>query len=82
MLQAEEQTEDLCVLSETWFCSLSSQPMEMFRNISTQPFPELYCGALRVFTVSVCVFTVCVSVFTVCECVCVYVSECVFTVSV
>ncbi|KAG5272950.1 hypothetical protein AALO_G00171070 [Alosa alosa] len=49
-LPAEEQTEDLCVLSETWFCAISSQPLETFRNISTQPFPELHCGALRVFT--------------------------------
>lgn len=24
----------------------------MIRNISTQPFPELHCGALRIFTVS------------------------------
>lgn len=26
--------------------------MDMIRNISTQPFPELHCGALRIFTVS------------------------------
>ncbi|KAL2100187.1 hypothetical protein ACEWY4_004581 [Coilia grayii] len=49
-LPGEDQTEDLCVLTESWFCSLSSQPMDMFRNISTQPFPELHCCALRVFT--------------------------------
>ncbi|XP_063066936.1 26S proteasome non-ATPase regulatory subunit 5 isoform X2 [Engraulis encrasicolus] len=49
-LPSEDQTEDLCVLTESWFCSLSSQPMEMFRTISTQPFPELHCCALRVFT--------------------------------
>uniref|UniRef100_A0AAY4A5P8 26S proteasome non-ATPase regulatory subunit 5 n=1 Tax=Denticeps clupeoides TaxID=299321 RepID=A0AAY4A5P8_9TELE len=49
-LPVEDQTEDLCVLLESWFCSLSSEPMEMFRNITTQPFPELHCGALRIFS--------------------------------
>ncbi|XP_028318727.1 26S proteasome non-ATPase regulatory subunit 5 [Gouania willdenowi] len=50
ILQAEQQTEDLLALTESWFHHLSNQPMDMIRNISTQPFPELHCGALRVFT--------------------------------
>uniref|UniRef100_A0A669DMR8 26S proteasome non-ATPase regulatory subunit 5 n=1 Tax=Oreochromis niloticus TaxID=8128 RepID=A0A669DMR8_ORENI len=49
-LQPEQQTEDLLALTESWFHLLSSQPMDMIRNISTQPFPELHCGALRIFT--------------------------------
>ncbi|KAM6941140.1 26S proteasome non-ATPase regulatory subunit 5 [Lycodopsis pacificus] len=49
-LQPEEQTEDLLALTESWFHLLSNQPMEMIRNISTQPFPELHCGALQIFT--------------------------------
>lgn len=52
MLQPEQQTEDLLALTESWFHLLSKQPMDMIRNISTQPFPELHCGALRIFTVS------------------------------
>ncbi|TNM92275.1 hypothetical protein fugu_019287 [Takifugu bimaculatus] len=49
-LQPEQQTEDLSALTESWFHLLSKQPMDMIRNISTQPFPELHCGALRIFT--------------------------------
>uniref|UniRef100_A0A3Q1FU04 26S proteasome non-ATPase regulatory subunit 5 n=1 Tax=Acanthochromis polyacanthus TaxID=80966 RepID=A0A3Q1FU04_9TELE len=49
-LQPEQQTEDLLALTESWFHLLSNQPMDMIRNISTQPFPELHCGALRIFT--------------------------------
>ncbi|XP_068445103.1 26S proteasome non-ATPase regulatory subunit 5 [Clinocottus analis] len=49
-LQPEEQTDDLLALTESWFHLLSNQPMDMVRNISTQPFPELHCGALRIFT--------------------------------
>ncbi|KAL6110729.1 psmd5 [Pungitius sinensis] len=49
-LQSEEQTDDLLALTESWFHLLSNQPMDMIRNISTQPFPELHCGALRIFT--------------------------------
>ncbi|XP_037609343.1 26S proteasome non-ATPase regulatory subunit 5 [Sebastes umbrosus] len=49
-LQPEEQTEDLLALTESWFLLLSNQPMDMICNISTQPFPELHCGALRIFT--------------------------------
>ncbi|RMB93328.1 hypothetical protein DUI87_30022 [Hirundo rustica rustica] len=48
--QPEQQTEDLLRMTESWFTSLSSQPLELFRSISTQPFPDLHCGALRVFT--------------------------------
>lgn len=55
-LQPEQQTEDLLALTESWFHLLSNQPMDMIRNISTQPFPELHCGALRIFTVSVELF--------------------------
>lgn len=51
-MQPEQQTEDLLRMTESWFTSLSSQPLELFRSISTQPFPDLHCGALRVFTVS------------------------------
>ncbi|XP_041816265.1 26S proteasome non-ATPase regulatory subunit 5 [Chelmon rostratus] len=49
-LQPEQQTEDLLALTESWFRLLSNQPMDMIRNISTQPFPELHCGALRIFS--------------------------------
>ncbi|KAM4528517.1 26S proteasome non-ATPase regulatory subunit 5 [Odontesthes bonariensis] len=49
-LQPEHQTEDLLALTESWFHLLSNQPMDMICNISTQPFPELHCGALRIFT--------------------------------
>uniref|UniRef100_A0A8C7DXM3 26S proteasome non-ATPase regulatory subunit 5 n=1 Tax=Naja naja TaxID=35670 RepID=A0A8C7DXM3_NAJNA len=49
-LQPEQQTEDLLRMTESWFSSLSNQPLELFRSISTQPFPDLHCGALRVFT--------------------------------
>ncbi|KAG9354206.1 hypothetical protein JZ751_012330 [Albula glossodonta] len=53
-LPAEQQTEDLLGLTESWFGVLSNQPMEMFRGISTQPFPELHIRALRVFTAIAC----------------------------
>lgn len=49
-LQPEQQTEDLLALTESWFHLLSNQPMDMIHNISTQPFPELHCGALRIFS--------------------------------
>uniref|UniRef100_A0A3B3D9U9 26S proteasome non-ATPase regulatory subunit 5 n=1 Tax=Oryzias melastigma TaxID=30732 RepID=A0A3B3D9U9_ORYME len=49
-LMPEQQTEDLLALTESWFHLLSKQPMEMIRSISTQPFPELHCAALRIFT--------------------------------
>lgn len=49
-LQPEQQTEDLLALTESWFHLLSKQPMDMISNISTQPFPELHCGALRIFS--------------------------------
>ncbi|XP_029371977.1 26S proteasome non-ATPase regulatory subunit 5 isoform X1 [Echeneis naucrates] len=49
-LEPEQQTEDLLALTESWFYLLSKQPMDMIRNISTQPFPELHCGALQIFT--------------------------------
>ncbi|XP_053503918.1 26S proteasome non-ATPase regulatory subunit 5 [Ictalurus furcatus] len=53
-LPVEQQTDDLLLLTESWFCSLSSEPLEMIRSISTQPFPELHCSALRVFTAIAC----------------------------
>ncbi|KAM7392634.1 hypothetical protein PAMA_007652 [Pampus argenteus] len=49
-LQPEQQTEDLLALTNTWFHLLSNQPIDMIHTISTQPFPELHCGALRIFT--------------------------------
>ncbi|XP_053138362.1 26S proteasome non-ATPase regulatory subunit 5 [Hemicordylus capensis] len=49
-LPPDQQTEDLLGMTESWFSHLSSQPLELFRSISTQPFPDLHCGALRVFT--------------------------------
>ncbi|CAM5163897.1 unnamed protein product [Eretmochelys imbricata] len=49
-LPPDQQTEDLLGMTESWFAGLSSQPLELFRSISTQPFPDLHCGALRVFT--------------------------------
>ncbi|XP_039618769.1 26S proteasome non-ATPase regulatory subunit 5 [Polypterus senegalus] len=49
-LPAEQQTDDLLGLTESWFCSFSNQPVELFKSISAQPFPELHCSALRVFT--------------------------------
>ncbi|XP_034048488.1 26S proteasome non-ATPase regulatory subunit 5 [Thalassophryne amazonica] len=48
-LQTEQQTDDLLALTESWFHLLSHHPMDMIRNISSQPFPELHCWALRVF---------------------------------
>ncbi|XP_043913773.1 26S proteasome non-ATPase regulatory subunit 5 isoform X2 [Protopterus annectens] len=48
-LPTDQQTDDLLGMTESWFSSLSSQPMELFRSISTQPFTELHCSALRVF---------------------------------
>ncbi|KAJ8339138.1 hypothetical protein SKAU_G00359240 [Synaphobranchus kaupii] len=53
-LPAAQQTEDLLGLTECWFKALSSQAMDMFRGFSTQPFPELHCGALRIFTAIAC----------------------------
>lgn len=49
-LPPDQQTEDLLGMTESWFSHLASQPLELFRSISTQPFPDLHCGALRVFT--------------------------------
>ncbi|KAJ6654571.1 hypothetical protein lerEdw1_006724 [Lerista edwardsae] len=49
-LPLDQQTEDLLGMTESWFSHLASQTLELFRSISTQPFPDLHCGALRVFT--------------------------------
>ncbi|KAG7248702.1 hypothetical protein CRUP_006638, partial [Coryphaenoides rupestris] len=49
-LQVEHQTEDLLALTESWFLLLAKQPMDMISTISTQPFPELHCCGLRIFT--------------------------------
>uniref|UniRef100_A0A667H697 26S proteasome non-ATPase regulatory subunit 5 n=1 Tax=Lynx canadensis TaxID=61383 RepID=A0A667H697_LYNCA len=46
----EQQTDDLLRMTESWFSSLSRDPLELFRGISNQPFPELHCAALKVFT--------------------------------
>lgn len=63
VFQPEHQTEDLLALTESWFHHLSREPMDMIRNISTQPFPELHCGALAIFNVSaeMNVFTIFIS---------------------
>ncbi|XP_063792059.1 26S proteasome non-ATPase regulatory subunit 5 [Pseudophryne corroboree] len=49
-LPPDEHTDDLLAMAESWFKCLSQQPMELFQNIVMQPFPELHCGALKVFT--------------------------------
>nr|XP_054092397.1 26S proteasome non-ATPase regulatory subunit 5 [Callithrix jacchus] len=49
-LPPEQQTDDLLRMTEYWFSSLSRDPLELFRGISSQPFPELHCAALKVFT--------------------------------
>nr|XP_006205631.1 26S proteasome non-ATPase regulatory subunit 5 [Vicugna pacos] len=49
-LPPEQQTDDLLRMAESWFSSLSRDPLELFRGISNQPFPELHCAALKVFT--------------------------------
>ncbi|XP_069842605.1 26S proteasome non-ATPase regulatory subunit 5 isoform X2 [Dendropsophus ebraccatus] len=49
-LPPDDHTDDLLAMAESWFRSLSNQPMEMFRSMAAQPFPELHCGALKVFT--------------------------------
>ncbi|XP_014446000.1 26S proteasome non-ATPase regulatory subunit 5 [Tupaia chinensis] len=50
LLPPEQQTDDLLRMTESWFSSLSRDPLELFRGISNQPFPELHCAALKVFT--------------------------------
>ncbi|TRY95030.1 hypothetical protein DNTS_004673 [Danionella cerebrum] len=47
-LPVEQQTEDLLLLTESWFKSLSPEPLGMIQSISTQPFAELHCSALRI----------------------------------
>ncbi|XP_044517441.1 26S proteasome non-ATPase regulatory subunit 5 isoform X2 [Gracilinanus agilis] len=49
-LPHDQQTEDLLRMTECWFSSLTRDPLEHFRGISTQPFSELHCAALKVFT--------------------------------
>ncbi|XP_018429438.1 PREDICTED: 26S proteasome non-ATPase regulatory subunit 5 [Nanorana parkeri] len=49
-LPEDHHTEDLLAMSESWFVCLSNQPMDLFRSIATQPFPELHCAGLKVFT--------------------------------
>uniref|UniRef100_A0A7N5JBQ0 26S proteasome non-ATPase regulatory subunit 5 n=1 Tax=Ailuropoda melanoleuca TaxID=9646 RepID=A0A7N5JBQ0_AILME len=49
-ISPEQQTDDLLRMTESWFSSLSRDPLELFRGISNQPFPELHCAALKVFT--------------------------------
>ncbi|XP_043576368.1 26S proteasome non-ATPase regulatory subunit 5 isoform X1 [Chiloscyllium plagiosum] len=49
-LQNDQQTEDLLAMTETWFHTLHSHPMETFCNMSSQPFPEIHIGALKIFT--------------------------------
>lgn len=40
-------------MTESWFSSMSRDSLELFRGISNQPFPELHCSALKVFTVGI-----------------------------
>nr|XP_040142154.1 26S proteasome non-ATPase regulatory subunit 5 isoform X2 [Ictidomys tridecemlineatus] len=49
-LPPEQQTDDLLRMTESWFSSLSRDSLDLFRGISNQPFPELHCAALKVFT--------------------------------
>ncbi|XP_053329511.1 26S proteasome non-ATPase regulatory subunit 5-like [Spea bombifrons] len=49
-LPTDLHTEDLLAMAESWFRSLSNQPIDLFRGIVCQPFPELHCGGLKVFT--------------------------------
>uniref|UniRef100_A0A4W3IT27 26S proteasome non-ATPase regulatory subunit 5 n=1 Tax=Callorhinchus milii TaxID=7868 RepID=A0A4W3IT27_CALMI len=49
-LSADQQTDDLLGMMESWFQALHSRPLEMFRTMSAQPFPEIHIGALKVFT--------------------------------
>lgn len=44
-------------MAESWFSSLSRDSLELFRGISNQPFPELHCAALKVFTVGILLST-------------------------
>lgn len=37
-LPPEQQTDDLLRMTESWFSSLSRDPLELFRGISSQPF--------------------------------------------
>ncbi|KAF6126639.1 proteasome 26S subunit, non-ATPase 5 [Phyllostomus discolor] len=49
-LPPEQQTDDLLRMTESWFSSLARDPLELFRGMSNQPFPELHCAALKVLT--------------------------------
>ncbi|EDL08628.1 proteasome (prosome, macropain) 26S subunit, non-ATPase, 5, isoform CRA_b, partial [Mus musculus] len=53
-LSPEQQTDDFLGMTESWFSSMSRDSLELFRGISNQPFPELHCAALKVFTVGYC----------------------------
>ncbi|XP_075690727.1 26S proteasome non-ATPase regulatory subunit 5 [Rhinoderma darwinii] len=50
LLPPDNHTDDLLAMAESWFRGMSNQPVEVFRSIASQPFPELHCGALKVFT--------------------------------
>ncbi|XP_072908898.1 26S proteasome non-ATPase regulatory subunit 5 [Hemitrygon akajei] len=49
-LPIDQQTEDILGMTESWFHALHSHPMETFRSLSSQPFPDIHIGALKVFT--------------------------------
>ncbi|XP_051893374.1 26S proteasome non-ATPase regulatory subunit 5 [Pristis pectinata] len=49
-LPTDQQTEDILGMTESWFHALHSHPMETFRSMSSQPFPDIHIGALKVFT--------------------------------
>ncbi|XP_067868358.1 26S proteasome non-ATPase regulatory subunit 5 isoform X2 [Heterodontus francisci] len=49
-LSNDQQSEDLLRMTESWFQTLHSHPMEAFCSMNSQPFPEVHIGALKVFT--------------------------------
>ncbi|XP_048469637.1 26S proteasome non-ATPase regulatory subunit 5 isoform X3 [Rhincodon typus] len=49
-MQNDQQTEDLLGMTESWFHTLHSHPMETFCNMNSQPFPEIHISSLKIFT--------------------------------
>ncbi|XP_048469638.1 26S proteasome non-ATPase regulatory subunit 5 isoform X4 [Rhincodon typus] len=49
-LSNDQQTEDLLGMTESWFHTLHSHPMETFCNMNSQPFPEIHISSLKIFT--------------------------------
>ena len=48
-LNYADQDEKTLALTEKWFRSLTPKPIDLFLQLSGQPFPELRCAALRIF---------------------------------